>query len=237
MNELLSGEAFAAFVQVIWIDLVLAGDNAMVIGLAASGLPAEQRNRAIIFGILGATVLRIAFSVAAVQLLQIVGLLLAGGVLLLWVCWKMWRDLRSPAHAEHLAVETLGSGELAAPPRAPQRKTFGQAARQIIVADISMSLDNVLAVAGAAREHPIILVFGLAISIVLMGAAASLIARILQRYHWLGYLGLAVVFFVALEMIYEGARDIWWPEPEVVEGAGAAPQTEPPAEGVAPLPP
>src|SRR5689334_3345126 len=162
------------------IDLVLAGDNAIVIGLAAAGLPAEQRGRAILIGILAATVLRILFAAVTTQLLQIVGLLFAGGILLLWVCWKMWRELQVPAADHEDATEALAGydinadGTIAGRARA---KTFGQAAMQIVVADVSMSLDNVLAVAGAAREHPIVLVFGLLLSIALMGAAANVLAR------------------------------------------------------------
>src|SRR6476660_2441498 len=174
MIEFFTADALTALLQVILIDLVLAGDNAVVIGLAAAGLPAEQRRRAIIVGIVAATALRIVFAGVATQLLQVIGLLLAGGVLLLWVCWKMWRELREQsAHANQLAYSHAG-GATAAP--AP-RKTFKQAALQIVAADVSMSLDNVLAVAGAAREHPIVLIFGLLLSIGLMGVAANLVAR------------------------------------------------------------
>lgn len=196
---------WSAFVQVVVIDLTLAGDNAVVIGLAAAGLPARQRMRAILIGILTATVLRIAFSAVAVQLLQIVGLLLAGGVLLLWVSWKMWRELRGPRHA---AAETGAASDATAAPSGGQTKSLRQAVLQIIVADISMSLDNVLAVAGAAREHPVVLVFGLALSVVLMGVAATFIARLLERRRWIAYVGLAIIVFVALEMIVRGAEDV-----------------------------
>src|SRR3712207_3569866 len=198
------------------IDLVLAGDNAVVIGLAAAGLPKEQRNKAILIGIIAATVLRIVFASVTTQLLQIVGLLLAGGILLLWVCWKMWRELRSGGHEEDAAVHALeqqgdplaaGSGERTV--GGPPRKTLRQAVWQIIIADVSMSLDNVLAVAGAAREHPMILVFGLGLSIALMGIAATFIARLLQRYHWIAYVGLAVILYVAIEMIYRGGLEVW----------------------------
>jgi YjbE family integral membrane protein len=211
MSELLSGEAFSAFIQVIFIDLVLAGDNAIVIGLAASGLPHEQRNRAILVGIIAATVLRIIFASITTWLLAIVGLLVAGGILLLWVCWKMWRELRTAppeAHAgqEALADEDLDrSGGIA---ESAPRKTFAQAAWQIIIADVSMSLDNVLAVAGAAREHPIVLIFGLALSIALMGLAASFIANLLQRYRWIAYVGLLIILYVALRMIWEGSFEV-----------------------------
>jgi YjbE family integral membrane protein len=194
------------------IDLVLAGDNAVIIGLAAAGLPKEQRNKAILIGIIAATVLRIAFASITTQLLEIVGLLLAGGILLLWVCWKMWRELRTSAKDEIEANEALAQqdldGDKVLAGSAP-RKTFAQAAWQIVVADVSMSLDNVLAVAGAAREHPVVLVFGLGLSIALMGIAASFIARLLQRHHWIAYVGLAVILYVAAEMIYRGALEVW----------------------------
>ena len=222
MSELLTPEAVSAFFEVIFIDLVLAGDNAIVIGLAASGLPREQRNKAIFVGIVAATVLRIVFASIATWLLAIVGLLVAGGILLLWVCWKMWRELRTTESESHAAEEALadqgldGSDEIAA--GAP-RKTFAQAAWQIIIADVSMSLDNVLAVAGAAREQPVVLVFGLLLSIALMGAAASFIAGLLRRHRWIAYVGLAIILYVALRMIWDGIFEIheavalampWW---------------------------
>jgi YjbE family integral membrane protein len=211
MSELFSTEALSAFLQVIFIDLVLAGDNAIVIGLAASGLPREQRNKAILVGIIAATVLRIVFASITTWLLAIVGLLVAGGLLLLWVCWKMWRELRATAHEAHAGHEALadadldGSGGIA---EGPPRKTFTQAAWQIIIADVSMSLDNVLAVAGAAREHPIVLVFGLVLSIALMGLAASFIAGLLQRHRWIAYVGLLIILYVALAMIWEGSVEV-----------------------------
>jgi YjbE family integral membrane protein len=204
MTEFLTADAFAALAQVIMIDLVLAGDNAIVIGLAAAGLPAAQRTKAIVIGIIAATVLRIVFAAATTQLLQIVGLLLAGGILLLWVSWKMWRELRA-GHAQHDqdAIGALDGVDGAAP-----RKTLGQAAWQIVVADVSMSLDNVLAVAGAARDHPWVLVFGLGLSIVLMGVAASFIAHLLQRHRWIAYVGLAVIVYVALDMMWRGYAEV-----------------------------
>jgi YjbE family integral membrane protein len=210
MSGLVTAEALAALVEVIMIDLVLAGDNAIVIGMAAAGLPREQRNRAILVGIVAATVLRIVFAAVTTQLLQIIGLLLAGGILLLWVCWKMWRDLRAGhVEEEEAATEALehpeADGDVA---KGIPSKTFGQAAWQIIVADVSMSLDNVLAVAGASREHPVVLVFGLGLSIALMGFAATFIARLLHRHHWIAYVGLAVILYVALEMVYRGALEI-----------------------------
>jgi len=213
MVELLSAEALTALFQVIMIDLVLAGDNAIVIGLAAAGLPQEQRTKAILIGIIAATVLRIMFTIFTTQLLQIIGLLLAGGILLLWVSWKMWRELRVSSEVQQEATEALvdfgtsaddGTMEGHAP-----RKTFAEAAWQIVIADVSMSLDNVLAVAGAAREHLYVLIFGLGLSITLMGVAASFIARLLQNHRWITYVGLAVILYVALEMIYRGAYEIW----------------------------
>jgi YjbE family integral membrane protein len=213
MSDWLSGDVLAALLQVIMIDLVLAGDNAIIIGLAAAGLPREQRNKAILIGIIAATLLRIGFAAVTTQLLQIVGLLLAGGLLLLWVCWRMWRELRLPAAAEHQAEEALVDRDLDADGTVAggirPRKTFAQAAWQIVIADVSMSLDNVLAVAGAAREHPWVLVFGLALSIALMGLAASFIARLLQRFRWIAYVGLAIILYVALEMIWRGAHEVW----------------------------
>ena len=211
MTGVLSADVVGAFLQVIMIDVVLSGDNAIAIGLAAAGLAPRQRTRAILIGIIAAAVLRIAFALIATQLLQVVGLILAGGILLLWVCWKMWREMRTSHSEEVQAEEALTNRDIDRDGRiagkAP-RKTFAQAAWQIIVADISMSLDNVLAVAGAAREHPMVLAFGLTLSILLMALAASLIARILDRYRWIGYAGLAVVFYVAASMIFLGAAEV-----------------------------
>jgi YjbE family integral membrane protein len=211
MGEFFTQEALAALLQVIMIDLVLAGDNAIVIGLAAAGLPKEQRSKVILIGIIAATVLRIGFAAATTQLLQIVGLLLAGGVLLLWVCWKMWRELRTPHSQEVDANEALQDADLnkdgTVAGGAP-RKTFGAAVWQIVIADVSMSLDNVLAVAGAAREHPNVLIFGLVLSVALMGIAASFIANLLQKHRWIAYVGLVVILYVALEMIWRGYFEI-----------------------------
>lgn len=207
MLDVFTPDAFSVLLQVIMIDLVLAGDNAIVIGLAAAGLPKAQRGKAILIGIIAATALRIVFAGVATQLIQIVGLLLAGGILLLWVCWKMWRELRGAQHAHGEAIDALAHHESAT--GNPPRKTFAQAAWQIVVADISMSLDNVLAVAGAAREHPYVLVFGLVLSIALMGIAANFIARLLNRYRWIGFVGLAIILYVAGDMIYRGAIDVW----------------------------
>ena len=214
-ESFMSPDALWALGQVIMIDLVLAGDNAVVIGLAAAGLPRDQRNKAILAGILAATVLRIGFAGVATQLLQLLGLLLIGGILLLWVCWKMWRELRD-SHGEDDAIEAVTGEDTNADGtvggRNP-RKTFAQAAWQIVVADVSMSLDNVLAVAGAAREHPGVLIVGLALSVALMGLAATFIARLLQKYRWIAYIGLAIILYVALEMIWRGVVEIW---PQVV---------------------
>ncbi|MFN4309114.1 MAG: TerC family protein [Ferrovibrio sp.] len=190
----------SAFLQVIMIDVILSGDNAIVIGLAVAGLPANQRNKIIVYGILAATVLRILFAGIAVQLLQIIGLTLAGGILLLWVAWKMWRELRAQAKGEGGA----GDGDTGKP--AP--KTQREAVTQIIIADLSMSLDNVLAVAGAARDHPYILGFGLVLSIALMAVASKFIARLLDRYHWIAYVGLLIIAYVALRMIWEGGHQV-----------------------------
>ena len=211
MTDLFTGEVLTTLAQVVMIDLVLAGDNAVVIGLAAAGLPDKQRKRAILIGIVIATVLRIVGATIATQLLQVLGLLLAGGILLLWVCWKMWRELHTtPANHQRddaLSVENaVGRGETA--PAGVTRKTFGQATLRIVVADISMSLDNVLALAGAAREHPLVLAFGLLLSIALMGLAANLIARLLQKHRWIAHVGLAIILYVACEMIYRGSLEL-----------------------------
>ena len=209
--EIISGEALSALFQVIAIDLVLAGDNAIVIGMAAAGLPREMRARAIMLGIAAATVLRIGFALATTWLLAIVGLLLAGGILLLWVSWKMWRELRDGKAAEDRAQEALADLDLnrdGVVAGGGPTKTFGQAALQIVVADVSMSLDNVLAVAGAAREHPEVLIFGLVLSIALMGLAASFIARLLNRHRWIAYLGLAIILYVSLDMIWRGGQEV-----------------------------
>ena len=219
--EIFTYEGFVALMQVIGIDLVLAGDNAIVIGLAAAGLPKEMRNRAILVGIIAATVMRIGFALITTQLLAIVGLLLAGGLLLLWVCWKMWNELRAGHGTDNLAEESLTDRDLNADGTvaggAPT-KTFAQAAWQIIVADVSMSLDNVLAVAGAAKDHPTVLVIGLALSIAMMGLAATFIARLLNKHRWIAYVGLAIIIYVALKMMWEGWHEI---QPLVVAWLGS----------------
>ena len=206
--------AFAAFAQVLMIDLVLAGDNAIVVGALAAGLPAEQRRRVIMLGVVAALVLRIGFALMVTQLLQVVGLILAGGLLLLWVAWRMWRELRhsgeSPGSAEIEGDEHSGLHPA---------KSFAAAAWAVAIADVSMSLDNVLAVAGAAREHPGILIVGLVFAVALMGVAANVIARTIERYRWIAYLGLLVILWVAGKMIWDGYHDVapvlGWPSAEV----------------------
>jgi YjbE family integral membrane protein len=211
MTDIVTGGAVAILIQVVVIDLVLAGDNAIVIGLAAAGLPAKQRKRAIIIGILAATALRIVCASIATQLLQILGLLLAGGILLIWVCWKMWRELHAAPQDQQegngIPVERAAGRDIRVAGH-PYRKTFRQATIRIVVADVSMSLDNVLAIAGAAREHPFVLAFGLLLSIALMGIAADLIARLIQTQRWIAYVGLVIILSVACNMIYRGAYEL-----------------------------
>jgi YjbE family integral membrane protein len=201
----LTAGSFAAFVQVIMIDLVLAGDNAIVIGMAAAGLDRGLRRKAILIGIAAATVLRIVFALITTQLLAITGLLLAGGLLLLWVCYKMWQELNGQRE-EHEAEAALTQDDAAARPG--RTKTLGQAVSQIVIADVSMSLDNVLAVAGAAQHHFEALIFGLGLSVVLMGVASAFIARLLNRFRWIAWLGLAVILYVAVRMVYEGTDQL-----------------------------
>jgi YjbE family integral membrane protein len=211
MLEIFTPEGFTALLAVIGIDLVLAGDNAIVIGLAAAGLPKEQRGKAILVGIIAATLLRIVFAGLTTQLLQIVGLLLAGGVLLLWVCWKMWRELQSGHGDAERSDEALTGQDLnkdGTVAGGGPVKTFRQAATQIVVADVSMSLDNVLAVAGAAKDHPTVLVIGLILSIALMGLAATFVARLLNKHRWIAYLGLVIILYVALKMMWEGWHEV-----------------------------
>jgi YjbE family integral membrane protein len=224
----LSAELLTALLGIIWIDLVLAGDNAIVVGMAAAGLPKEQRTKVIVIGIVAATVLRICFAGTVTILLNIIGLTLAGGILLLWVCWKLWRELRAQkneANAVHELEAEFGNVlptaedplnlrpapariERAAIPGAP-RKTFRQAVTQIIIADVSMSLDNVLAVGGIAKDHPTwVLVVGLVLSVAFMGAAATFIAGLLKRYHWIAYIGLLIILYVALQMIWDGTHEV-----------------------------
>ena len=202
-SHLLAPEAIAVFLEILAIDVVLAGDNAIVVGALAAGLPADQRKKVILIGVLAALVLRIGFALVVSQLLQIVGLILAGGLLLLWVAWKMWREL---SHAR----ESAGSPEIVGDEHSGvmASRSFASAAWGVAVADVSMSLDNVLAVAGAAKGHPQILVFGLILSVILMGIAANLIAKYIERYRWIAYIGLAVILWVAVKMIWEGAHAV-----------------------------
>jgi YjbE family integral membrane protein len=202
--------AFSALFQVIVIDLVLAGDNAVVIGMAAAGLPHHLRRKAIFVGIGAATLLRIAFAFVAVQILALTGLLLAGGILLLWVCWKMWQEIR--VHHAAMQAQFAAGGEgcdvAGAKIKLRSQKTLRQAVTQIIIADVSMSLDNVLAVAGAAQQHIEAMVFGLALSVALMGFASAFIAKLLDRHRWIAYLGLGIILVVATRMVYHGLDDV-----------------------------
>src|SRR5687767_4636118 len=195
--------AFTAFLQVLMIDLVLAGDNAIVVGALAAGLPPDQRRRVILIGVIAALVLRIGFALIVTQLLQVVGLILAGGLLLLWVAWKMWRELRHEG-------ESGGSEEIVGDEHSGLRsaKSFAGAVWAVAVADVSMSLDNVLAVAGAAHDHPGILIVGLVFAVALMGLAANVIAKYIERYRWIAYIGLLVILWVAGKMIWEGWHDV-----------------------------
>lgn len=202
-SNITTPSAAAAFFQVLMIDLVLAGDNAIVVGALAAGLPPKDRQKVIAIGIVAALVLRIGFALIVTQLLQIVGLVLAGGLLLLWVCWKMWRELH-PA-PKTVPVDDPDTPEIEGP---KSTKSFASAAWAVAVADVSMSLDNVLAVAGAARDHPGILVLGLILSVALMGLAANIIAKYIERYRWIAYVGLAVIVFVAGRMIWEGTHEV-----------------------------
>jgi YjbE family integral membrane protein len=201
--SLITPAAIAAFFEILAIDVVLAGDNAIVVGALAGGLPADQRRKVIMIGVLAALVLRIAFALIVTQLMQVVGLVLAGGLLLLWVAWRMYREIRHKG-------ESQGSEEIVGDEHSGVRsaKTFASAAWGVALADVSMSLDNVLAVAGAARDHPWVLVFGLVLSVVLMGIAANVIARYVNRYRWIAWVGLAVILWVALRMIFDGARHV-----------------------------
>ncbi len=200
---LMTPEAIAVFLEILVIDIVLAGDNAIVVGALAAGLPPEQRKKVILIGVLAALVLRIGFALIVTQLLQVVGLILAGGLLLLWVAWKMWRELRQGSHS-------AGSEEIVGDERSGLKasRSYASAAWGVAMADISMSLDNVLAVAGAAKDHPWILATGLVLSVILMGVAANFIARYIERYRWIGYVGLAVIIWVAAKMIWEGAHHV-----------------------------
>src|SRR3954464_15895200 len=199
----LTPAAIAAFFEILAIDIVLAGDNAIVVGALAAGLPPAERRKVIMIGVVAALVLRIGFALIVSQLLQIVGLVLAGGILLLWVGWKMYRGLRHEG-------ESAGSAEIDGDEHSGVKpaKSFASAAWGVAFADITMSLDNVLAVAGAAKDHPWVLVIGLILSVILMGVAANLIARYIERYKWIAWVGLVVILWVALKMIWEGAGHV-----------------------------
>ena len=201
--------AFAAFVQVLMIDIVLAGDNAIVVGALAAGLPADQRKKVIFIGVIAALVLRIAFALVVTQLMAIIGLIFIGGLLLVWVAWRMWRDLRDQSGQSPGSDEITGDEHSGLKPA----KSFAGAAWAVAIADVSMSLDNVLAVAGAARDHPGILIVGLIFAVALMGLAANIIATYIERFRWIAYVGLAVIVYVAGKMIYEG-----WIDPAVGVG-------------------
>jgi len=190
-----------ALLQVIVVDLVLAGDNAIVVGLVAASVPLEYRKKVIVFGILAATILRILFSFVALQLLEITGLIFAGGLLLLWVGWKLWREIQQSRHRVHDDGKPHDA--------VPHPKTFRGAIFQIVLADVSMSLDNVLAVAGAARHHTWVLIVGLTLSVALMAWASTFIANLLKKYHWIAYVGLLVVFYIAGSMVWEGAHQLY----------------------------
>jgi YjbE family integral membrane protein len=204
-TDLFAADALWVFAQVVLINFVLSGDNAIVVGMAAAGLPADQRRRAVWLGIVAATVLRVVFSVGATQLLQVLGLMLAGAILLLWVAWKLWREIRDTREPDEAGSALTEGGEIR---RLAPKKTMHAAIRQIVIADVSMSLDNALAVAGAAMDHPAILIIGLATSVLLMGVAAMAVARLLERYHWIAYVALAIVVYVALRMMWEGGHQV-----------------------------
>ncbi|CAN7143853.1 YjbE family putative metal transport protein [Phenylobacterium sp. LjRoot225] len=217
LDSFFSPGAISALLQVLMIDLVLAGDNAVAVGVVAAGLPANDRRRAIFWGLVAAVATRIGFALITTQLMGVIGLLFAGGLLLLWVCWKMWKEMRDQAELEEEQAEAVLDSDPTTEPKGAKPKTFRGALIQILIADVSMSLDNVLAVAGAAREHPTVLVLGLVVSIALMGVAASGIARLLHHYRWIGYIGLLIVLYVALHMMWQGHRDVvrdlgWTPQ-------------------------
>ena len=201
-SKLNTAAAWVVFGQVLMIDIMLAGDNAIVVGALAAGLPADQRRKVILIGIIAALVLRIAFALVVTQLMQIVGLTFAGGLLLLWVSWRMWRELRHSGQSQG-SPEVCGDEDSGLRPA----KSFAAAAWAVAVADVSMSLDNVLAVAGAAREHPGILIIGLLLAVALMGVAANILAKYIERYRWIAWLGLIIIVWVAGKMVYEGFID------------------------------
>ena len=199
---MISPAEISALLQVIVVDLVLAGDNAIVVGLVVAGLPKHQRPMAMFIGIAAAAVMRIGLAVFTLQLLEVIGLMLAGGLLLLWVCWKLWREIQNQRRLQREEKDAGDDSESASP------KSMGQAIFQIVLADISMSLDNVLAVAGVARDHTWVLIVGLTLSVAFMAIAATVISKLLQKYHWIAYIGLVVILYVSFAMIWDGAQDV-----------------------------
>jgi len=202
--ELFTAKAAAIFVQIIFIDLVLAGDNAIIVGMVASRVPQHMRKKVILFGIGAAVIMRIGFSLIAIQLLSITGLKFFGGLLLLWVCWRLWVELRAD-NAEHNEAAETSANDAS---DQNQLAALWPAVIQIVIADLSMSIDNVLAIAGISREFPILLIFGLALSVAFMIFAATMIAKLLQRYPWIAYVGLALIFYVGIVMTWEGGLEL-----------------------------
>ncbi len=200
--DIFTAAGLATLAQVILIDLTMAGDNVVVMGTLASGLPEKDRKRVIMFGVGMALFFLIGFALIATQLLKITGLVLAGGLLLLWVAYNMWRELRP---TKMVVADDPDTPQVEGP---PATKTFLQAAIQVTLADLSMSLDNVLAVAATARDHPTVLFIGLALSVTLMGLAANLVAKLIQKYHWISWIGLVLILYVSLKMIWEGWHQI-----------------------------
>ena len=198
----------AALLQVILVDLVLAGDNAIVIAIVVAGFAPRERARLLMLGVVAATVVRILFALVATELLKIVGLMLAGGLLLLWVCWKLWRELESQRRARGIVCADDANIDASATPQAAAPKSMREAITQIVIADVSMSLDNVIAVAGIARDNTWVLVVGLILSIAFMAFAATFIARLLTKHHWIAYLGLAIIVYVAAVLIWDGASSV-----------------------------
>lgn len=203
--DILTTAGLIALAQVVLIDLTMAGDNVVVLGTLTSGLPSHERKRVLAIGVGFALVFLIGFALVATQLLRFTGLLVAGGLLLLWVAFNMWRELRrgGPSAEDEAAAADAAS---------LRRKSFLRAAIQVTIADLSMSLDNVLAVAATARDHPAVLFIGLALSVSLMAVAANFVARLIQRFHWIAWAGLLMILYVALRMIWEGWHEL---EPEL----------------------
>ena len=208
MLDALTVADISALLQIIFVDLVLAGDNAIVIALVVAGFAPRERARLLMLGVAAATLVRILFALVATELLQIVGLMLAGGLLLLWVCWKLWRDLEEQRIAKKAGATVDPTTGVTEPAEHAQPKTMRQAVTQIVIADVSMSLDNVIAVAGIARHNTWVLVFGLVLSIAFMAFAATYIARLLNRHHWIAYIGLAIILFVSVSLIFDGTKQV-----------------------------